>query len=107
MAFGTSLTTLGYELSLQKNNKGAVTFLILLFIMAMLGIIRTGLNIMEIETAAAARRAQPNGLIWMNVVLGLFAIALNIFFLAAKDRESQTAGYVSAPSIVAGLRMRQ
>jgi hypothetical protein len=89
MAFGTSLTTLAYELSHPQIDGPTMTFLLCLFLLALLGMLRAGLNSAKIEKENNVKHL---GLVWANVALGVFAIGLNIFFLVAKDRDSQRVG---------------
>jgi hypothetical protein len=83
MAFGTSVTTLGYELSISVDHPTGwtMTYVVAMTAVAVFATIRAGLNLMKIE----ANSGNILGLKWANFGLGAFAIALNILLLVAKD----------------------
>ena len=83
MAFGTSVTTLGYELSISVDHPTGwtMTYVVAMTAVAVFATIRAGLNLMKIETSSG----NILRLKWANFSLGAFAIALNILLLVAKD----------------------
>jgi len=95
MAFGTSLTTLSYEMSHPKVDGPTITFVFVLFVMVFCAMLQTGLNTVKIDAEKAGTK--HTGSIWTNIILGVFAILFNIMFLVVKDIDSQQSA-VQQPS---------
>lgn len=86
MTLGTSLTALAYALASDEFPREQLRYLGLLFVVAMIATFLTAGNSRDIEKGAT--RNPPKKCVSLkltNIVLGIFAITMNLYVLVVKD----------------------
>jgi hypothetical protein len=102
MTLGTSLSALAYAFASDDFPRAQLRPLGVLFILAMIVTILTAGNSREIEEGAAATPTQKcAGLRTANIVVGVFAIMMNLYVLVLKDEG--TPKHVPSPTQAAQL----